>query len=155
MTISFVGLMMNVGSMRGACNVGGRKGVAVRAGEQAEARRSVNVTVSRLRRSMMRRITYLNNKGGRFAVRLEKISFLFFVRTSVCVTYAHLQREGDLSAQGFLADDRVELVHQIRILTEVILGILASLAESDVAIGEERTALLNDFELGGEIEHVT
>ena len=36
-TIGCVGLIIKVGSISGACDVGGRKGVAVGAGEQAEA----------------------------------------------------------------------------------------------------------------------
>src|SRR5688572_30690760 len=74
--------------------------------------------------------------------------------TTICFR-SHIERESDLTAQGFLPDDNFDLAHQIRVLAQEILGVLASLTETDIAIREERAALLNDFELGCKVEHIT
>ncbi len=82
--------------------------------------------------------------------------FLFFVGycAAVITTAANIERQSDLAAQSFLADDRFDLAHQVGVLAQVILGVLTSLAEADIAIGEEGAALLDDFELGGQVEHI-
>ena len=49
----------------------------------------------------------------------------------------------------------VDFTHQIGVLAQVIFGILASLADADIAVGEECAALLDDFELGRQIENIT
>ena len=49
---------------------------------------------------------------------------------------------------------RSSLVRHLHILAQEVFGVLASLTEADIAIGEEGAALLNDLEFGGEIEDI-
>ena len=41
------------------------------------------------------------------------------------------------------------------ILTQEVLGVLAALTETNIAIGEEGATLLNDLEFGCQVEHIT
>ena len=80
----------------------------------------------------------------------------FVIRGSAGVfASAYIERQGDLAAEGFLANDCVDLIHEIKVLAQVILGVLTSLTDADITVGEEGAAFGNDFELGGEVEDIT
>src|SRR5258706_2228471 len=82
------------------------------------------------------------------------LSFFFGCSTARVITATNIKWQGDLATEGFLADDRVDFVHEIPVLAQVILGILTSLTKAQIAIGKESAALGNDFELGGKIKYI-
>src|SRR5688572_11304703 len=159
--------MIRVGSIKGAGTVGGRKGVGVDMGEQAGARSRIQKRVKTL---VLNNVVEpcLTKKWRRSCIKIKKgdppeggrpcrASLYFFLEsghTAVRLACANIQRESDFAAQCFLPDDRFDLGHQVEVLAQEILGVLTSLTETNITIGEERTALLNDLEFCRQIEHI-
>jgi len=111
-TTGCVGLMMKVGSISGARAVGGRKGVGVGTGEQAEVNaRQKQTNGIHLRLGKKRLFIILKNKKGDRNWSPLWGCLFFVCDAGSVVAYADLKRESDLATHGFLADDSVEFVH--------------------------------------------
>src|SRR5215208_4936990 len=154
--------MIRVGSINGAWAVGGTKGVAVWAGEQAEVRVRIKIMTThcrlRWKRLDCRKIIIKKGdppEGGRPSRALDLHFFFESGHTAVRFSCTDIQRKGNFTTQRFLPDHCFDLGHQIQVLAQEIFGILTSLTETDISIGEEGTALLNDFEFRCQIEYVT
>src|SRR5215217_5246162 len=158
--------MIKVGSISGACMVGGRNGVGVGAGEQAKADRMtiirITATIGRLRPrgkypEQARRIIII--KKGRPSGSPQQGTYLYFFfqgsNTATVGFNSHIKWQSDFAAKGFLSNDCFDLAHQVQVLTQEILCVLTSLTETDITVREEGTAFLNDFELSGKVEYVT
>lgn len=123
------------------CPEGGMKGVGVLVGVQATNRHKNTQYETQLTYFILR-------------IRLWSIYGLF-VPTAAIIAAAHIDRQDDLATQGFLADDGIDFKREIGVLAQEFFGVFAPLANADIAVGEERTTFGDDFQLGGQIEHVT
>src|SRR5215213_7393563 len=114
--------MIKVGSINGACMVGGRKGVGVGAGEQAKAERTtitrITATIGRLRSRGMhpeqgRRIIII--KKGRPSGSPQQGTYLYFFfqggDTAAVGFNSQIEWESDFATESFLPDDCFDLAH--------------------------------------------
>ena len=93
--------MINVGSMRGACAVGGRNGVAVDAGEQLERKTRINTTATKHGLGTTRVGWTIIKKGdpaGRPDWALDLCFFVEGGNTAAVRFDSHIKRESDLAA---------------------------------------------------------
>ena len=109
--------MIKVGSINGACAVGGRNGVGVGAGEQAERETRMKSTANNCRLGKIRRVersrsVVIKKKGDPLPGRPTGFLCFFVGGNCTSVFDANFQWQGDLAAEGFLTDDAVDLVHQ-------------------------------------------
>src|SRR5689334_4608237 len=154
-TTCFVGWIIRVGAISGGCAVGGRNGVAVVAGEHAVSEKKIKITVYRIRLEKIR-IFIIKEKGRPVAESPNGLSLFFFgCCTAAIIAATDIEWQSDLAAEGFLSNDGFNFTHQIRILAQVIFGVLTSLTNTNVAIREEGAALLDDLKLGRQVEYVT
>jgi hypothetical protein len=128
--------MMNVGSISGACAVGGRKGVGVVAGEQAESETRIKTTVIKSRLGEKRSVT-IKEKGDPLPSRPTGI-LQFFRRSgavsATVIAASDVERQGNFATEGLLSNNSIDLGHQFRILAQVVFGVLTTLTDTDVAV---------------------